>query len=157
MTWRETKFSWIQWVRSRLQNSDNNVLQQNTNKVKWPVTLYSLAFWAESLLHLRSYTSSLRPFSTHFNGKWIKMHHCSFYLRKVVLIYDMGKCELVGIKAAVWKNVLPICQTSPIFQTRWTFFFTWFNFTLTCRPRSNNATADALSSLAKSQHLTLIL
>lgn len=90
--------------KQRLQNSDNNVLQQSTNKVKWPVTLYSLAFWAESLLHLRSYTSSLRPFSTHFNGNWIKMHHCSFYIRKVVLIYDMGKCELLGIKAAVWKK-----------------------------------------------------
>ena len=100
-----------------------------------------------------------------------KLHPCAFLSRKLDSAeknYDVGNKELLAVKVAleewrhwlegaaqpfiVWtdhKNLSYIQSAKRLNsrQARWALFFARFNFSLTFRPGSQNARADALSRL----------
>ena len=98
-----------------------------------------------------------------------KLHPCAFYSRRLSSAeqnYDIGNRELLAVKLALdeWRHWLE-GATVPFLvwtdhknleyirtarrlnsrQSRWSLFFTWFNFILSYRPGSRNAKPDALS------------
>lgn len=100
-----------------------------------------------------------------------KMHPCAFFSRRLTTSeqnYDIGNRELLAVKLALeeWRHWLEGCKTPFLVwtdhknleyirsakrlnprQSRWSLFFTRFNFTLSYRPGSRNAKPDALSRM----------
>ncbi|KAL2087296.1 hypothetical protein ACEWY4_018355 [Coilia grayii] len=98
-----------------------------------------------------------------------KLHPCAFFSRRLSVTeqnYDIGDRELLAVKLAleewrrwlegasvpflVWtdhKNLAYLRSAKRLNprQSRWSLFFTRFNFTLSYRPGSRNAKPDALS------------
>ena len=98
-----------------------------------------------------------------------KLHPCAFFSRRLTPAeqnYDIGNRELLAVKLALeeWRQWLEGTSTPFLVwtdhknleyirtakrlnprQSRWSLFFTRFNFTLSYRPGSRNAKPDALS------------
>lgn len=105
-----------------------------------------------------------------------RLHPCAFFSRRLSSAernYDVGDRELLAMKMAfdewrhwlegaehpivVWtdhKNLAYLQQAKRLNprQSRWSLFFSRFNFTISYRPGSRNTKPDALSRLFSSDH-----
>ncbi|KAL0173047.1 hypothetical protein M9458_033358, partial [Cirrhinus mrigala] len=106
-----------------------------------------------------------------WQGDPAQLHPCAFYSKKLSPAeqnYDIGNCELLGIKLALeeWRHwleganhcfevitdhrnleYLRNAKRLKPRQARWALFFTRFDFTVSYQPGDKNCRADALSRL----------